>query len=233
MSENAKVWLVAIWSILIGVIALLTLLTLEYICIAFALTGLAVGVFGLRLTEGSSARGVRVAMKVGIGINGLLASLLSLVFAVSLLSPFPHRLGPLAQRTVCMGNLHGLGKAMMVYARDTGRTSYPTPDKWCDLLLDNDYATARQLICKAEQEQGDIGRCHYAMNPDCEPNSPPDVVLLFETEGGWNQYGGPEILTTENHGGKGCNIVFNDTSVKFVPPQELAMLKWKVEEEKK
>ena len=230
MSEKAKVWLVAVWSILIGVIALLTLLTLEFICIAFALTGLAVGVFGLRLTEGSSARGVRVAMKVGIGINGLLASLLSLVFAVSLLSPFPHRLGPLAQRTVCMGNLHGLGKAMMVYARDTGRTSYPTPDKWCDLLLENDYAAAQQLICKAAETQGDIGRCHYAMNPDCEPNSPPDVVLLFETEGGWNQYGGPEILTTENHRGEGCNIAFADTHVEFVKTQGLSKLKWEAEE---
>lgn len=25
---------------------------------------------------------------------------------------------------------------------------------------------------------------HYAMNPNCEPNSPPDTVLLFETKPG-------------------------------------------------
>jgi prepilin-type processing-associated H-X9-DG protein len=58
-----------------------------------------------------------------------------------------------------------------------------------------------------------------------------DVVLLFETKGSWNQYGGPEILTTENHGGKGCNVLFNDGSVRFVKTEELGMLRWRVEED--
>jgi prepilin-type processing-associated H-X9-DG protein len=74
-----------------------------------------------------------------------------------------------------------------------------------------------------------IRRCHYALNPNCGPNSPGDVVLLFETTGGWNQYGGPEILTTENHGGKGCNVLFNDGSVRFVDADELTKLKWRAE----
>jgi len=56
------------------------------------------------------------------------------------------------------------------------------------------------------------------------------MVLLFETKGGWNQFGGPEILTTENHKGKGCNILFNDGSVEFVKPERLGELKWEAEE---
>ncbi|MHC4622879.1 MAG: hypothetical protein ACYS4W_03145 [Planctomycetota bacterium] len=233
MSEKTKGWLVAVWSILLGVIALLVLLTADFMYIAFALTGLAVGVFGLRLTEGSSARGVRVTTKVGIGINGLLVSVLLVVSVVWLVGLFlPHRPGPVAYRTVCMSNLHGLAKAMMVYARHTGGTSYPTPDKWCDLLLEQDYVTERQFICKAGASQGDTGRCHYAMNPECDPNSPGDTVLLFETKGGWNQYGGPEMLTMEHHEGKGCNILFNDGSIKFVQAEEVGELKWKVEQAK-
>jgi prepilin-type processing-associated H-X9-DG protein len=43
----------------------------------------------------------------------------------------------------------------------------------------------------------------------------------------WNQLGGPEILTTENHKGKGCNVLFADGSVKFVKTQNLGNLKWK------
>jgi hypothetical protein len=46
----------------------------------------------------------------------------------------------------------------------------------------------------------------------------------------WNQYGGPEILTTENHMGKGCNILFNAGYVRFVPTDELSLLRWSVRE---
>ena len=69
-----------------------------------------------------------------------------------------------------------------------------------------------------------IKQSHYAMNPNCLPNSPPDIVLLFETEGGWNQSGGLELLTTQNYKGKGCNILFNDGHVEFVKTSELDKL---------
>lgn len=65
---------------------------------------------------------------------------------------------------------------------------------------------------------------HYATNPNCEPNSPANVVLLFETKGGWNQYGGAEILTIENHF-TGCNVLTNNGRVRFVKLQKLSKLK--------
>jgi hypothetical protein len=43
----------------------------------------------------------------------------------------------------------------------------------------------------------------------------------------WNQSGGAELLTTENHKGEGCNILFNDRSVKFVRADQLSELRWK------
>ncbi len=49
----------------------------------------------------------------------------------------------------------------------------------------------------------------------------------------WNQFGGPEILTTENHKGKGCNILFNNGRVEFVKPEQLGELRWEVEESEK
>lgn len=48
----------------------------------------------------------------------------------------------------------------------------------------------------------------------------------------WNQVGGPELLTTENHKGKGCNVLFNDIHVDFVKTENLGQLKWKAEETK-
>jgi prepilin-type processing-associated H-X9-DG protein len=134
-----------------------------------------------------------------------------------------------AYRILCHANLKGLGLGMQIYAR-VYSNKYPTADKWCDLLLQHVEISEKQFVCRGASERGDQGPCHYAVNPNCDPNSPPDMVLLFETKGGWNQFGGPEILTTENHEGKGCNILFADGTTKFVKTGELGQLKWKVEE---
>ena len=57
-------------------------------------------------------------------------------------------------------------------------------------------------------------------------SAPPDMVLLFETHPGWNQAGGPEILSTDNHQGLGCNVLFIDNHVEFVKTEDLDKLKW-------
>jgi prepilin-type processing-associated H-X9-DG protein len=53
------------------------------------------------------------------------------------------------------------------------------------------------------------------------------MVLLFETNPGWNQVGGPESLTTENHQNDGCNVLFVDGHVEFVKKQDVNRLHWK------
>ncbi len=73
-----------------------------------------------------------------------------------------------------------------------------------------------------------IWRSDYAMNPNCEPNSPPDTVLLFETKPGWNQHGGPELFTFDNHDPKGGCVLLNDGTLKFIrTKEELQQLRWK------
>ena len=47
----------------------------------------------------------------------------------------------------------------------------------------------------------------------------------------WNQVGGPELLTTENHEGEGCNVAFVSTRAEFVKTKDLGKLKWKPDEE--
>jgi prepilin-type processing-associated H-X9-DG protein len=131
-------------------------------------------------------------------------------------------------RLGCLMHLHTLGVTVLLYANDFDG-KYPPVDKWCDLLVQYGGIDEKQFVCKSALRGGDKGRCHYAMNPNCEPNSPEDVVLLFETKGGWNRFGGPEILTFENHKEKGCNVLFNDGHVKFVKPGQVSKLKWKAE----
>jgi len=161
----------------------------------------------------------------GLAITGLGVWLVIVIFGIlpSLISRRPRELAP---RVVCGTNMSGLVKAMVIYANDDELGRFPTADKWCDLLLELDYVSEKQFVCPEAGE----GRCHYAVNPNADRAScEPDMVVLFETKGGWNQFGGPEILTTENHKGKGCNVAFVDTHVEFVRTSELGKLKWNAE----
>jgi hypothetical protein len=133
--------------------------------------------------------------------------------------------GPLKEQSknvVCRSNLKQLGIAFYMYATDNSNT-YPTPEKWCDLIRpylgrgNND----KLFQCPAAEKAA----CHYAMNPNCEPNSPPDTVLLFETKGGWNLFGGPELLTTNNHSNT-CNVCYKDGSVGRITKEEIPNLNW-------
>jgi hypothetical protein len=115
---------------------------------------------------------------------------------------------------------------MLIYAGDYDE-KWPTADKWCDLLIEHGKdknAVEKWLKCPANKN----GRSHYAIN-DSSPRSNLRKVLLFETKAGWNQVGGPELLTTDNHNGKGCNVLFNYNTVEFVKTEEHANLKWKDE----
>ena len=68
----------------------------------------------------------------------------------------------------------------------------------------------------------------YAMNPNCKLDSPGDMVLLFVAKPGWNQHGGPELFTFDNHDPKGGCVLLNDGTVKFIRnKEELQQLRWK------
>jgi hypothetical protein len=71
------------------------------------------------------------------------------------------------------------------------------------------------------------GKSNYAMNPNCRHNSSPDTVLLFETETGWNQHGGPDLFAFDNHDPRGGLVLLNDGTVKFIrTKEELKQLRW-------
>jgi hypothetical protein len=110
----------------------------------------------------------------------------------------------------------------------------PAADTWCDATVREFLGTSNspqyvsyamgRFRCPAAGE----GKCHYAMNPECRSDSPPDTVFLFETRAGWNQHGGPELFTFDNHDPKGGLVLLNDGHVKFIrTEEELKQLRWK------
>jgi len=144
------------------------------------------------------------------------------------------RLASLRLRSRCARTLYRMGVefASMSDAGD----AWPAPDEWTDRILHRRIAErgtddprvveyiAEQFVCPSA---GD-GKCHYGMNPDCEPNSPAHTVLLFETKPGWNQHGGPELFAFDNHDPKGGCVLLNDGTVKFIrTEEELRALRWR------
>ena len=148
----------------------------------------------------------------------------------------------LGLRIQCGENLQDLWSRLRLYEeaakllrrglwRGRERRPYPRSDIWCDSMLRAYQATGmsnehivRALMCPGVPG----GKCHYAMNADCERSSPPDTVLLFETRAGRNQHGGPELFTFDNHEPKGGLVLLNDGTVKFIrTEEELKQLRWK------
>ncbi|MGB2806473.1 MAG: hypothetical protein WBC22_01935, partial [Sedimentisphaerales bacterium] len=131
----------------------------------------------------------------------------------------------LYNRTICAANLRAIGKAILIYDNDYDN-KFPTHDSWCDLLLQcvSAYVTEELFVCPSAEG----GPSHYAINPNAVGTaySYPDVVLVFETVEGWNQFGGPELLAPENHQGDGCNILFVDNHVEFVEKRRFGELRW-------
>ena len=183
-----------------------------------AIAGIAAGIFAIKQIHNKR----RILKGRRFAVSGMLLGLVFLPFWVWHLPS-----NPFTARKRCAANLRALGRAMLIYAGDYDE-QWPTADKWCDLLIESKGSTERNFKCPANKKK----RCSYAINPNASKRSNfhPRLVLLFETETGWNQFGGPELLTTDNHNGKGCNVLFNDNSVEFVKTQELAQLKWKAEQ---
>jgi prepilin-type processing-associated H-X9-DG protein len=165
------------------------------------------------LMSGGKLGGVKYA------IFGVTVCVLFIVFIVF---PAVTKIMAWQRSMMCSSNLAGLGKAMLVYSQDND-DKYPTADKWCDLLMEYCDVPKKMFVCP----DGKKAKCHYALNPNAEPNSPSDTVLLFETAGGeLNQVGGLELISADNHNGDGVNVGFVDTHVEFWRTDGLEKLKW-------
>ncbi len=102
----------------------------------------------------------------------------------------------LSSRVVCGTNVSGIVKSMIVYANDDDIGRLPPGDKWCDLLIERDYTSAQQFVCK--ESDAIVGESAYAININAAGKKlsqlPPDMVLVFETRYGRDRKGRKEPL---------------------------------------
>ena len=144
--------------------------------------------------------------------------------AVGVFAPEIHSQGVLA----CGFKLKQLYTALQQYAKEDPENRYPTPEKWCDLLMEKANLNINAFRCPRDYK----GPCSYALNPDANFDSSGDVVLLFETDPGWNQHGKQELLKFVNHKdftGNTANLVTNNgmpLRLYLYEGEELAEIKW-------
>ena len=215
-NPNAKTSKLAVTSLVLAILSYLTLFTTM---VPALICGI-LAVFKIEKSAGRlKGRGLAIA---GIAVSGV--SLFVLPIFLAILMPALARTRALAYQMVCGTNMSGLGRAMFIYASENNNT-FPTPSKWCDLLIENTDVSAEIFLCRGSNE----GPCSYAMNENIkntDVNNPSDIVLLFETYPGWNQFGGPEILSIDNHAGEGCNVMYLDGRVEFIKQENFNNLRW-------
>jgi prepilin-type processing-associated H-X9-DG protein len=173
--------------------------------------------YGRKILGQEKAKGKR---KI-ISLPELLVIVAILALLMGILLPGLAKVRTPSDQLKCGTNLYGFGKAMLLYSEQfEGR--YPPADKWCDMLVKYGDVSSKQFKCPQDKKID----CSYSYNPCCEPNSPADTVLLFESIGGWNGYGGLELIQPIHQGKKGCNILFNDGHVAFVKLEDIPKLNW-------
>ena len=100
----------------------------------------------------------------------------------------------------CSDNMSSLRKALKAFA-EKHEGQLPTSVKWCDILITEGNVSKETFICPYSNVK--LGQSSYALNENIISmklsHIPREVVLLFETSEGWNQVGGAELVTFDNH----------------------------------
>jgi hypothetical protein len=137
----------------------------------------------------------------------------------------------ISQRVVCGINLKGLSTAMMVYMNDYD-DKCPSPEKWCDLLIQKVDVPLKSFKCPLDPE----GSFSYAINENLYKIEPgqgsPKMVAFFEAGLGRNGVGGLDdvVQRHDRHESVGCIVTFADGHTAFIRAEEIPNLQWTVEE---
>ena len=149
--QAAKTSALAITSMVLGILSFCTFLLTAPL--AFIL-----GIISLVMIARSNGR----LKGMGFAITGMVTPVVALPFiamAMGILMPALGEARKISYRIICGENLAGLGKAMLIYAGDNDKM-FPTPDNWCDLLIEYEDCNLKMFRCKGDK----VGPSSYSMN---------------------------------------------------------------------
>jgi prepilin-type processing-associated H-X9-DG protein len=164
----------------------------------------------------------------GLALAGIITSGVSLllipIFAAMML-PALAAAKQKAQEINCVNNEKQLALAVRIYAGDNG-DHFPPAATWCDAIH---TAVGAEKVFKCPAAPAG-SRCDYAFNAKldglAEGSVNPRTVMLFETEGGWNASGGPELMIGKARHARMFVVAFADGSVQQLRESQLNTLRW-------
>jgi prepilin-type processing-associated H-X9-DG protein len=119
-----------------------------------------------------------------------------------------------------------LGGELADYAKNHDG-QFPETEKWCDALIDSSEIKESDFGYRGSEDKSS----DYAINKhavELGADIPDNMVLLFESESGWNQAGGIELLRKDGRGR--VNILFADNHIETVRAKHAPYLRWKLED---
>lgn len=217
-ARPAKTSGLAIASLILGICGIFT-------CGATALVGLILGIVSLvKIKKSNGALGGQGNALAGTIISA--AFLLMLPIWAAMMLPALAKAKQRALTIQCVNNMKQLALAVRIYSGDHN-DHFPQATNWCDAIK-TDVGTERVFRCPAAENQNE--RCNYAYNSRLagmeEKNIGPSTVLFFETDGGWNVNGGPELMVHPSRHGRLYVVATADGSVQQVTESQLARLRW-------
>ncbi len=141
--------------------------------------------------------------------------------------PVSHSARIVNSKASCLVHVKQVTLALRQIVRGNGNRHLPTA--WCDTLTSLDgFDKQHTFLCP---ERSDLS-CGYALNSaltDSWPSgqiSVSHVVMLFESDAGWNAAGGPELLPDEPRHLGGDNYGFADGHVQWIRRKKLPDGTW-------
>jgi type II secretory pathway pseudopilin PulG len=216
----AKTSGLAIASLVLGILGALT-------CGVTALVGLVLGIISMvKIKKNGGQLGGS-----GIALSGTIVSAVFIVlipvFAIlaAMLLPALAKAKQRAQTIACVNNMKQLALGVRIYSSDN-KDQFPPAANWCDAIRAN-VGSEKPFKCPS----GDANqKCHYAFNAKLAgleaSKVAPDTVLIFETGGGWNLSGGPELMLDHSRHGRVFVVALADGSVQQINESRLNTLRW-------
>jgi prepilin-type processing-associated H-X9-DG protein len=207
----------AVTSLVLGILGLFT-------CGMTALVGLILGIISLVKIQnsGGKLKGFGLAL-AGTIVSGIFLLMLP-IFAAMLL-PALAAAKQKAQEINCVNNEKQLALAVKMYS-DNHTNYFPPAATWCDAIK---TYTGSESIFKCPGANSD-SRCDYAFNAKLdgmdESKVNPQTVEIFESDGGWNANGGPELMIGKPRHARMFVVAFADGSVQQLRESQINTLRW-------
>ena len=110
--------------------------------------------------------------------------------------------------------------------RKINTNQFPSAATWCDAIK-ADVGSEKVFKCPAANPGS---RCDYAFNAKLDGldagKIAPDTVMIFESDGGWNANGGPELLIGKSRHAQVLVVALADGSVQQLRESRLKTLRW-------